>query len=122
MVENWKLTFYQRTLSRSERLEEINRNFSKLKGKPYEFEKHFESEPAPLFALEAEKIAQEAEKQGAVSAKKQANLSEASIYCGESSFGFAPKVEISAEDTKQRLLNAERYVQYLSTTTMAAEV
>ena len=109
--ESWKLTFYQRTLSRGDKLDAINRNFSKLKGKPYDFENTKEDiEPGPLPVLAADKIAQEAQDNEAVASKK-CGLTEASIYCGESSFGHAPKVEISAEDAKKRLLNAERLVE-----------
>ena len=114
MVEDWKLTYYQRTLSRNDKLDAINRNFSKLKGKPHDFENSIEDlEPAPLSILAAERIAEEAEKKGNITAKK-CTLSEASIYCGEDSFGHAPKVEISVDDTKQRLLNAERFVLHFA--------
>lgn len=90
-------------------MDEISRNFSKLRGRPHDFEANLEeADPAPLPALAAERIAQEAEKKGTVPSQKM-QLSEASVYCGESSFGHAPKVGISIEDMKQSLLNAERF-------------
>ena len=97
-------------MSRSDKLDAISRNFSKLKGKPHDFENTIEEAvAAPLPILAAETIAQEAHKKGAISAKK-CDLSEASMYGGEDSFGRAPSVETTTEDIKQRLLNTERFL------------
>ena len=94
-------------MSRGEKLDAISRNFSKLKGRPHDFENTDET-IEPLSILAAEKFAREAREKDIVPEK--CSLSEASVYCGEDSFGAAPKVESLGEDAKLRLLIAERFV------------
>ncbi len=119
IIENWKLTYYQRTLNRSDELEEINRSFRNLKCAPFDEDLLENSRLPPLTFLKAEEIAKEVENsnKGNQSNEEEnteeqceeieSKLSEASIYCG-SSFGEAPRISMSRADTKQKLLNAER--------------
>eukprot|EP00794_Sanderia_malayensis_P010982 gene10982-12145_t len=122
MTENWKLTYYQRTLGRREELAEINRCFQKLKSAPFDDREVLDdTRLPPLTFLKAEEVAKEIEafkkkRKSEVKNKEQVEecgedvfdkLSHASVYRGVS-FGGAPKISMACEDTKQKLLNAER--------------
>ena len=111
VLDNWKMTYYQRTMSRSEELEEINRSFQKLKARPFDYQNVYdESDPPPLSVLAAERVAEEIAVTPAEEEERESRLTEESVYMGFGSFGIAPRIEMSSEDARQRLLNAERYV------------
>ncbi len=114
-VENWKLTYYQRTLSRSNELEEINEGFRNLRTKTFESEVIDNIRLPPLKFLKAEQVAKEfadgdsmEDTENGLDEDVDCQISAASIFGGDGSFGKAPVIEMSVEDTKQRLLNAER--------------
>ena len=107
--ENWKLTYFKRTLSRGEELDMINRSFKELKARPFDFQNIYDDlDPVPLPVLAAEQVAKEVGGKNEAAKRSKDNISDESIYCGDSSFGHAPGIEAITGDAKEKLLNSER--------------
>eukprot|EP00795_Rhopilema_esculentum_P016516 gene16516-7938_t len=114
--ENWKLTYFKRTLSRGEELDMINRSFKELKARPFDFQNIYDDlDPVPLPALAAEQVAKEVGGENEAAKMSKDNISNESIYCGDSSFGHAPGIEAITGDAKEKLLNSERKPHLKST-------